>query len=366
MRHYLKRAAMKNAVFVLALIMCAAVFGLPQNAYAETETGGSENIPVIIKVSINAASGRVVPGTADAVYKWDITFSDDTDMSMVNDDLFQIQRKPYGQDWKNSKCPVPVFTQDSGNRKSGVLEAMAIPENDVTGYNLWRFSFAGEVPVEAADYIKQNSIVDIEELVYAIEDAKDAENGVKVSADGKDVDPKEKYVTAEEKKALDDAIEAAESAAAGGAKQEQVNELKDALNTATETFNKAKKDGTKTQAAAPKKPAAKVVINAKTVSAASLKKAIDKAGGTAKSVTTVELGKSVIIIKKGTFKGTNVKTLVVKSKKLSKKGVKASLKSSKVKTVQVKVGSKKVNKKYVKKYKKIFTKKNAGKKVKVK
>ena len=34
--------------------------------------------------------------------------------------------------------------------------------------------------------------------------------------------------------------------------------------------------------------------------------------------------------------------------------------------MKVKVGKKSVNKKYVKKYKKVFTKKNAGKKVKVK
>ncbi len=38
----------------------------------------------------------------------------------------------------------------------------------------------------------------------------------------------------------------------------------------------------------------------------------------------------------------------------------------KVNTVKVKVGKKKENKKYVKKYKKIFTKKNCGKKVTVK
>ena len=54
-----------------------------------------------------------------------------------------------------------------------------------------------------------------------------------------------------------------------------------------------------------------------------------------------------------------------KSKKLKKSSVKGSLKGSKIKTVQVKVGKKKDNKKYVKKYKKIFTKKNAGKKVKI-
>ena len=45
--------------------------------------------------------------------------------------------------------------------------------------------------------------------------------------------------------------------------------------------------------------------------------------------------------------------------------VRGSLKGSKVRKVKVKVGKKKVNKQYAKKYKKIFTKKNAGKKVKV-
>ena len=60
------------------------------------------------------------------------------------------------------------------------------------------------------------------------------------------------------------------------------------------------------------------------------------------------------------------KTLVVKTKKLKKKTVKGSLKGSKIKTVQVVTASAKAHNKLVKKYKKIFTKKNAGKKVKVK
>ena len=59
-------------------------------------------------------------------------------------------------------------------------------------------------------------------------------------------------------------------------------------------------------------------------------------------------------------------TFTVKTGKLTKKTVKNSLKGSKVKTVSVKVGNKKANNTYVKKYKKIFTKKNAGKKVTVK
>ena len=56
----------------------------------------------------------------------------------------------------------------------------------------------------------------------------------------------------------------------------------------------------------------------------------------------------------------SLKTIYVnKTTKLSKKGVKKSLKGSKVKTVKVK-------KSKVRKYKKYFTKKNAGKKVTVK
>ncbi len=74
----------------------------------------------------------------------------------------------------------------------------------------------------------------------------------------------------------------------------------------------------------------------------------------------------VVKINAGAFKGSKTTKLIVRSKKLTKASVKGSLKGSKIKTVQVKVGKKKENKKYVKKYKKIFTKKNAGKKVKVK
>ena len=83
-------------------------------------------------------------------------------------------------------------------------------------------------------------------------------------------------------------------------------------------------------------------------------------------MTTIVLGKKVKKISKSAFKNyKKAKTLVVKSKKLKKAGVKKSLKGSKITKIKIKVGSKKISKKYVKKYKKIFTKKIAGKKVKV-
>ena len=96
----------------------------------------------------------------------------------------------------------------------------------------------------------------------------------------------------------------------------------------------------------------------------------------AKNVKTVTVPATVKLADGKTYKVTSIKAnafkkskatkVVVKTKALTKKTVKSSLKGSKVKTVQVKVGSKKVNKQYVKKYKKIFTKKVAGKKVTVK
>lgn len=72
---------------------------------------------------------------------------------------------------------------------------------------------------------------------------------------------------------------------------------------------------------------------------------------------------SKVLSKIGTYafnKDSKLKTVYIKSTtKLSKKGVKKSLKGSKVKTVKVK-------KSKVRKYKKYFTKKNCGRKVKVK
>ena len=86
----------------------------------------------------------------------------------------------------------------------------------------------------------------------------------------------------------------------------------------------------------------------------------------AKKIRTVTIGKNVKTIRKNAFSKSKATKMVIKTRMLTKKTVKGSLKNSKIKTVQVKAGKKKENKKYIKKYKKIFTKKNAGKKVTVK
>ena len=120
---------------------------------------------------------------------------------------------------------------------------------------------------------------------------------------------------------------------------------------------------------APKK-AKKITVPATIKIAGSTYKVVGVSSGAfskCKKLTKVTLGKNVRTLKSKAFKGTKkLKTLIVKTKLLTKKSVKGCLKGSKVKTVKVKVGTKKLNKKFVKKYKKVFTKKVAGKKAIVK
>jgi len=110
-----------------------------------------------------------------------------------------------------------------------------------------------------------------------------------------------------------------------------------------------------------------VTVNVATVNAKAIDKVVKAKGGSANYVTKIVLGKKVKKISSKAFaKYKKVTVLEIKTKKLTKKSVRKSLKNSKIKTIKVKVGSKKLNRKYVKKYKKFFTKKNAGKKAKVK
>lgn len=109
-----------------------------------------------------------------------------------------------------------------------------------------------------------------------------------------------------------------------------------------------------------------VTVNKATVNAKAINAAIKKAGGSRNYITKIVLGKSVRKISSSAFRNyKRVKTIEVRSKQLKTKSVRGSLKGSEVRQVLVKVGGKKANKTYVTKYKKIFTKKNAGRKVTV-
>ena len=93
---------------------------------------------------------------------------------------------------------------------------------------------------------------------------------------------------------------------------------------------------------------------------------INEKAFTGSKIRIVTLGKNVKVIKKKAFAKSKVNKLVIKTKLLKKSKVKGSLMSSKVATIQVKVGGKSANKKYAKMYKKIFAKKNSGRKVIIK
>ncbi len=110
-----------------------------------------------------------------------------------------------------------------------------------------------------------------------------------------------------------------------------------------------------------------ITVNSKTVSTAAVRTAIERAGGTPEGIKEIVIGRKVRRIRKAAFKGTCAGTLTVKSKKLKAGSVRKSLKGSKIKNVKIKVsGKKKTNRKYQNKYRKIFTKKNTGRKVRVK
>ena len=115
----------------------------------------------------------------------------------------------------------------------------------------------------------------------------------------------------------------------------------------------------------PKVKQADITINAATVTAESVKDVIEKVDAAGGTTSKVILGKKVKKISKGAFKSTGIKTVTLKTVSLKAKTVKGSLTGSAVSSVKVKVGGAKKNKKYVKQYKEIFTKKNAGRKVKV-
>ena len=201
--------------------------------------------------------------------------------------------------------------------------------------------------------------------------AVDAANKAKADADAA------KKAAEAAKKAADDAVKAAEKAGneeqiktAGKLQSDAAKAVESAKKAAKAAADKAAAEKAKADKKAKEEAMKKVktvTVNVKTVNAKALDKAVAKAKGSSKYVTKFVLGKKVKKIAKNSFKEYKAVTVLqIKTKKLKKKAVKGSLKGSNVKKIEVKVGSKKANKKIVKKYKKIFTKKNAGKKVTIK
>ena len=110
--------------------------------------------------------------------------------------------------------------------------------------------------------------------------------------------------------------------------------------------------------------------NCKKLKSVTIKKGVknirDHAFAGCTGLKTLKLPSSVKSIGSFAFYYSKVKTITVKTRKLTMKSVHDSLRYSKVKTIRVSLGSKSLNRKYVKKYKRFFAKSNSGRKVKVK
>ena len=92
-------------------------------------------------------------------------------------------------------------------------------------------------------------------LEIVIEQAEEAKKNIKTSADGKDVEPTDKWTTPDEMKAFEAAIsEAKKVYEDANAKQEDVNKAKYDLLKARSKFNASLKDGIKVQPPTPENP----------------------------------------------------------------------------------------------------------------
>ncbi len=133
------------------------------------------------------------------------------------------------------------------------------------------------------EYVYQSKApakVDKTELEKALKAAEDAKKNIKTSADGKDVEPADKWTTTEEMKALEEAIaEARKVDEDANAKQEAVNKVKADLENATKKFTDSLKDGIKEEPVKPDK--------------ADLEKALKAAEEAKKNIKTSADGKDV-------------------------------------------------------------------------
>jgi len=157
--------------------------------------------------------------------------------------------------------------------------------------------------------------VDPAPLINGIKAAQDTEKGVKVSEDGKDVEPTDMYTTAAEKKALDDAIEAAQKVANDPkSTQKAVDDAVAAIKKAKETYDAAKKPGKKESG-----------------------KKDDKTGKMGEDGTAVGKGASADVAEKAILnanhekdlKGAKYAPLMFKSTKQTKKSIKLTWKKVK-------------------------------------
>ena len=111
--------------------------------------------------------------------------------------------------------------------------------------------------VEFVYQTKEKIVVDKTELQNTIRSAEESKKNIKISSDGKDIDPKDKWTTSMAVEALDSAIAAAKSVDKNArVRQEAVDKAKADLQEAMNSFEASFKQGMKEEAkpVEPEKP----------------------------------------------------------------------------------------------------------------
>lgn len=137
-----------------------------------------------------------------------------------------------------------VFPKDNAPSIEGYIK----PEKDIKK-TITQTDYVVEYVYQSKAPVKPNKT----ELEKTIKSAEDAKKNIKTSTDGKDVEPTDKWTTADEMKALEEAIAAAGKVDEdANAKQEAVNKAKADLENATKKFTDSLKTGMKVQPPTPR------------------------------------------------------------------------------------------------------------------
>ena len=137
---------------------------------------------------------------------------------------------------------LPKFIHKITALKEGTVTATATPW-DQTG---------GAKPIQLKIHVQKVTETSKADLERSINTANEVKSGIRISDSGKDVEPKDKWTTAEEMAALEKAIKAAEAVnAKADANQDEIDKAKTDLEKAMKKFTDSLKDGKKTQSPTP-------------------------------------------------------------------------------------------------------------------
>ena len=231
--------------------------------------------------------GKVTLGNGDKSFLKNYNGSNGTNSGNTSSEIFkrkELADAIIGQNYFRDGQEY-IFPKDNAPSIEGYIK----PEKDIKK-TITQTDYVVEYVYQSKAPVK----VDKTELEKALKAAEEAKQNIKTSADGKDVEPSDKWTTTEELKALEAAItEAKKVDEDASAKQEAVNKAKADLEKSTKKFTDSLKAGMKEE---PK------------VDKTELEKAIKAAEDAKENVKTSADGKDVELTDKWTT-SEEIKTL---------------------------------------------------------